>query len=83
LFDQGRSNVGDIARKFSLSRPAISDHLKLLKNPGVIEYEKVGQEGFYWLNRMRLVSGLRAIADRTERFQPNSPGDKTEDDHCN
>ena len=82
LFHQGRSNVGDIARKFRLSRPAISHHLKVLKEAGVIEYEKVGQEGFYWLNRVRLVSGLRAIADGIERFQPDLPCDKPDDRQC-
>jgi len=83
LFRQGRSNVGDIAQNFRLSRPAISHHLKVLKEAGVIEYEKVGQEGFYWLNKVRLVEQLRAIADGVERFQPDSLCDKSDKHHCN
>jgi ArsR family transcriptional regulator, arsenate/arsenite/antimonite-responsive transcriptional repressor len=71
LFHKGRSNVGDIASNFRLSRPAISHHLKVLKEAGVVDYEKVGQEGFYWLNRSHVVSRLREIADGIESFAPH------------
>ncbi len=72
LFHKGRSNVGDIASNFRLSRPAISHHLKVLKEAGVVEYEKVGQEGFYWLNRAHVAERLREIADGIESFAPGS-----------
>lgn len=63
---QGRRNVGDIAGQFRLSRPAISHHLKVLKDAGVLESEKVGQEVFYWLERDRMVASLRALADAVD-----------------
>ncbi len=63
LGDQGRRNVGDIAANFRLSRPAISHHLKVLKDAGVLDSEKVGQEVYYWLERDRIVASLRALAD--------------------
>ncbi len=63
LGDQGRRNVGEIAGNFRLSRPAISHHLKVLKDAGVIDGEKVGQEVYYRLERERIVGSLRALAD--------------------
>jgi len=68
LVEQGRKNVGDIARDFTISRPAISHHLKVLKDSGVVESEKLGQEVFYWINTRQVVNSLRALADRIERI---------------
>jgi ArsR family transcriptional regulator len=69
LGDQGRRNVGDIAGQFRLSRPAISHHLKVLKDAGVLDSEKVGQEVYYWLERDRIVATLRALADAAATFR--------------
>ena len=69
LGDQGRRNVGDIAGQFRLSRPAISHHLKVLKDADVLASEKVGQEVFYWLERDRIVASLRALADAAANFR--------------
>ncbi len=63
LGDQGRRNVGDIAAHFPLSRPAISHHLKVLKDAGLVDSEKVGQEVYYRLERDRIVAELRLLLD--------------------
>jgi DNA-binding transcriptional ArsR family regulator len=42
--------AGEIAEQFSISKPAISDHLKILRNAGLIYAEKQGQFIFYQLN---------------------------------
>jgi ArsR family transcriptional regulator, arsenate/arsenite/antimonite-responsive transcriptional repressor len=60
-------NVGDITSHFKISRPAISHHLKVLKDAGIVGSEKVGQEVFYHLDRTRVVAGLRRIADSIEK----------------
>ncbi len=68
LLDHGdKMNVGQISSRFRLSRPAISHHLKVLKDAGVVRSEKSGQEIFYWLNFERVVLALRALADKIER----------------
>ncbi len=59
-------NVGDIAGQFKISRPAISHHLKVLKDAGIVRSEKIGQEIYYRLDREVIVAGLRAIADAIE-----------------
>jgi ArsR family transcriptional regulator, arsenate/arsenite/antimonite-responsive transcriptional repressor len=60
-------NVGEIASRFKISRPAISHHLKVLKDAGVVRPEKTGQEVYYHLERGHIVSGLRQLADDIER----------------
>jgi DNA-binding transcriptional ArsR family regulator len=66
LGDGERLSVNEIASNFGLSRPAISHHLKVLKTAGIIKSEKNGQKVMYWLDRARLVAGLRELADAIE-----------------
>ncbi len=62
----GRVCVNEIACNFKISRPAISHHLKVLKNCEIIQSEKVGQETYYFLQRHNLVKMLRNLADSIE-----------------
>lgn len=43
-------SAGEIASHFNISKPSISEHLKILKNAGLIESEKRGQFMIYFLN---------------------------------
>lgn len=62
--------VNEIAGNFKLSRPAISHHLKILKNCGIVQNEKVGQETYYFVIRGNLVKFLRELADYLETCCP-------------
>lgn len=42
--------VGEIARVASLSRPAISHHLKIMKDAGLIQCHHEGTKNFYYLD---------------------------------
>jgi DNA-binding transcriptional ArsR family regulator len=62
-----RLNVGDIAARYpQMSRPAISHHLKVLKDAAIVRNEKVGQEVHYWLDSAQILEGLRALAAAIE-----------------
>ena len=63
-------NVTEIASHFRISRPAVSHHLKVLKDAGIVRSEKTGQEIYYRLDADRVVSGLRRIADWIESCCP-------------
>jgi len=63
--DKGLS-VNEITRNFKISRPAISHHLNVLRNCGIVRNEKVGQETLYYLERNNLVKMLRDFADSIE-----------------
>jgi ArsR family transcriptional regulator, arsenate/arsenite/antimonite-responsive transcriptional repressor len=61
-FESGeRLNVGQVVEVSTLSRSAVSHHLKLLKDSGVLESEKVGKEVFYWVNKPFLEESLKAV----------------------
>lgn len=59
-------NVGDIADQFEISRPAISHHLRVLKDANILDSEKSGQEVYYTLNKEFIVHELRTLADKLE-----------------
>jgi len=63
-FEPGeRLNVGQIVEVSTLSRSAVSHHLKLLREAGVLGSEKVGKEVYYWVDKDFLSSALAAVLD--------------------
>ena len=61
-FERGeRLNVGQIVEVSTLSRSAVSHHLKLLKEAGVLQSEKQGKEVYYWIDRAFLDDALSAV----------------------
>ena len=59
-------NAGDIASKFKISQPTVSNHLKILKEAGLIKERKVKQNRIYSLNKPKLqkvIETLQEIAD--------------------
>jgi len=46
--------VHELAAAFDISRPAISRHLKVLKDAGLVREEKAGRENVYSLQRGKL-----------------------------
>ena len=48
LGDHEHLNVNGIAERLPLSRPAISHHLKILREAGFVDCEKRGVWAYYW-----------------------------------
>jgi ArsR family transcriptional regulator, arsenate/arsenite/antimonite-responsive transcriptional repressor len=71
--------VCDIMDAFHLTQPAISHHLKLLKQAGLITDSKEGKWVFYSLNPeafasiSRFVSEYESFQGKQERLPPRSP----------
>lgn len=58
-FDPGeRLNVGQIVAVSTLSRTAISHHLHVLKDAGVLQSEKRGKEVYFWINKDFVIEAL-------------------------
>src|SRR3546814_15614587 len=51
-------SAGDIAARFEMSKPAVSQHLSVLENAGLINSEKRGQFVFYRLLPVALTNVL-------------------------
>lgn len=62
-----RLTVGQIVAMSPLSRPAISHHLKILRQAGVLSSEKVGKEVFVWVNKALLERTLGAVLGYVRR----------------
>jgi ArsR family transcriptional regulator len=63
-----RLTVGQIAEVATLSRPAVSHHLKILRDAGVLSAERAGREVYLRINREVLEQTLSTVLDyvRTE-----------------
>lgn len=56
--------VGELAEQLPVSRPAVSQHLKVLKDTGLVSDETVGTRRIYRLNP----AGVQALRDQLETF---------------
>ncbi len=56
-------NVGQIAAVSTLSRSAVSHHLKILRECDVLISEKRGKEVYFRINRDRVASALSDVLD--------------------
>lgn len=63
-FEAGeRLTVGQISEVSTLSRPAVSHHLKILRAAGVLEAEKLGKEVFLSVNKALLEDTLSTVLE--------------------
>lgn len=58
----GPLSVGDIAESQPVSRPAISQHLRVLNEAGLVKFDRVGRQNFYSIDHGGL-SELRSYVD--------------------
>jgi ArsR family transcriptional regulator, arsenate/arsenite/antimonite-responsive transcriptional repressor len=61
LLQNSRMNVNQITEMMSLSRPAVSHHLKILRQSGMVTFEKAGKEKYYFL--ADIMESLRPVKD--------------------
>lgn len=64
LIWDGERTAGEIAALFSVSRPAISQHLKVLRDVGVVSVRAEGTKRFYAVQREKL-DGIAALLERS------------------
>lgn len=50
--------AGEIAARFDMSKPAVSKHLSVLENAGLVESDKKGLHVHYSLNKGNLFAGM-------------------------
>jgi ArsR family transcriptional regulator, arsenate/arsenite/antimonite-responsive transcriptional repressor len=63
-FEKGeRLTVGQISQISTLSRPAVSHHLKILRAAGILEAQKAGKEVYLRVNKALVEDTLRTVLD--------------------
>lgn len=70
ILREGSSPVHGLAARFAISRPAISRHLRVLKQAGLISETKTGRENHYVLHASRLEPVRDWIAEFLPRPEP-------------
>jgi DNA-binding transcriptional ArsR family regulator len=86
---QGPSSVGELAAALPISRPAVSQHLTVLRRSGLVSYSQLGTRNVYRLEpaglrelRAWLDGFWEAAMDRyAERVREDSAGSGTQPRH--
>ena len=65
--------VHRIAEEFSVSRPAISRHLRVLRDAGLVREEKRGRERLYALVRSPLDAAMEHLRQYDSKPSPVAP----------
>ncbi len=61
-FEKGEKlNILQIVSTTTLSRTAVTHHLKVLHQAGVLHSEKIGKEVFFWINREIVANALQQV----------------------
>ena len=63
----GESSFGDLARKFEMSKPAVSQHLKVLRDVGLVKSRAEAQRRIYRLSEEGL-EDIEAWLGRVREF---------------
>ena len=65
LAREGERNVMQLGESFAMSQPAVSKHLRVLRNAGLVQNRKVGRESLYDIEASR----LRDVHDWVSQFE--------------
>ena len=58
-----RLNIGQIVEVSTLSRTAVSHHLRVLRESGALESRKEGKEVYFWINKAFLIEAMETVVD--------------------
>lgn len=61
-------NVNEITRQTHLSRPAVSHHLKILKDAGLVEVRRYGTSNYYRLTMRDCTHRLMTLGHMSEAY---------------
>lgn len=73
FLSEGETAAGEIASKFDISKPAISNHLKILKEADIVSERKVKQNRLYSLNNVE-IDGMKYFLDSLKVKETNALG---------
>jgi len=71
FLSEGETAAGVIASKFEISKPAISNHLKILKEADIVSERKVKQNRLYSLNNVE-IDGMKYFLDSLKVKETNA-----------
>lgn len=61
-FEKGEKlNIMQIASNTTLSRTAVTHHLKVLHGAQVLNSEKIGKEVYFWINGAAVIAAIQGV----------------------
>ena len=61
----GEASVGELSQPFQMSQPAVSKHLRVLRDVGLVRVRRHGRQMFYQAN----AEGIRPLHEWTKTFE--------------
>lgn len=68
LLSQAEHRVGEIAQKLSMSQPAVSHHLRVLRQLRLVKFRKMGRISFYALDDLHIERLLHEGIEHVEEL---------------
>lgn len=65
---KGGIRVEDIAKRVNLSRPAVSHHLKILKDNNIISLRKEGTKNYYHITGCKEILKIKNLIDNIDEL---------------
>ena len=63
LLKEGEKSVGEIAETMGLTQQNVSQHLRIMKDRGVLRSRKSGQTVYYRISNMKFIRGCEMIQE--------------------
>ena len=70
---KGPKTVGELVKIVKMSQPAVSQHLKILKESGIVVDERQGQEIVYSLNSEHVLTLLKNLVTEVSKEKKHHP----------
>jgi DNA-binding transcriptional ArsR family regulator len=70
LISEQSLTVNEVAEQFNISRPAVSKHLKILDECGLITFKKVGRERYCMIDARSLIPAFMWIDQYRKLWEP-------------
>ena len=66
--------VGDITERTHLSRPAVSHHIRILKDAGLVKMRREGTKNYYYFDAdAKAMNGLLSMLEHAKEIMENLP----------
>jgi ArsR family transcriptional regulator, arsenate/arsenite/antimonite-responsive transcriptional repressor len=84
LLKDGEKTPTEMAKSFEFTLPAVSTHLRVLKDAGLVSERKVGQNRFYSVNKAKMTEMVEFFdifwGDRLNRLKEHVENKKAKED---
>jgi ArsR family transcriptional regulator len=72
-------NVSELAEELHVAQPTASHHLRILRQAGLVQAEKMCRDVYYWVDRAALEAVSQALLTNVVRTRPADEGSNRKD----